>query len=81
MITEVVEYIVKQLTEKPEAVKIAEREDGDVTVIDVTVDPADMGRVIGKGGRVAQSIRSIVRSISSKERKRYVVKFVETVNN
>ena len=74
---EVVEYIVKKLTEKPEAVEISQREDGDATIIDVKVDAADMGRVIGKGGRVAQSIRSIVKSLASKERKKYIVKFVE----
>ena len=74
---EIVEYIVKQLAENPDAISLAEREDGDMTIIDVTVDAADMGRVIGKGGRVAQSIRSIIKSIGSKNRKKVIVKFVE----
>ena len=75
---ELVKYIVGQLVNNQEQVEITSKEDEKgVTVITVKVDNDDMGRVIGKSGKVAQAIRSIVKTASNKTNKRYVVKFAE----
>ena len=75
---ELVKYIVSQLVNNQEQVEIASKEDEKgVTVITVKVDNDDMGRVIGKSGKVAQAIRSIVKTASNKTNKKYVVKFAE----
>lgn len=74
---ELVEYIVKNLVINEDKVSVNEIENGDETVIQVTVDPEDMGRVIGKSGKVASSIRAIIKSISSRQHKKVYVKFGE----
>ncbi len=71
---QVVEYIVKALVDDSESVNIEEYLDGDVTIIKVNVAENDLGKVIGKNGRIATSIRNIVKSLSAKERKKYVIK-------
>lgn len=74
---EVVEYIVKSLVIEKEAVKVTEVEEETQTVINVSVAEGDMGRVIGKSGNVASSIRTIIKSISSRTGKKVFVKFGE----
>ena len=74
---ELVEYIVKNLVINEDKVSVNEIENGDETVIQVSVDPEDMGRVIGKSGKVASSIRAIIKSISSRQHKKVYVKFGE----
>ena len=69
-----VEYIVKNLVENKDEVKVESAQDGKVTVLTVTVNPDDMGKVIGKDGKIVQSIRNIVRSVGAKSKARYVVK-------
>lgn len=71
---ELVKYIVTSLVDNKEAVVISSNVEGNDTVISVSVAEEDLGRVIGKNGRIAQSIRAIVKSISVKEKKRYIVK-------
>ncbi len=71
---ELVKYIVKNLVTNVDDVKVATEEDGDVTIIRVNVNPSDVGKVIGKNGKVATSIRAIVKSASGKSGKRYIVK-------
>lgn len=71
---ELVKYIVTNLVDNEEAVKIESSREGDEINIIVTVAEEDVGKVIGKNGRIAQSIRSIVRSVAAKERIRYNVK-------
>lgn len=74
---ELLEYIVKSLVIDEEAVVVSESEENDEILFNVTVNPSDMGRVIGKGGKVASSIRAIIKSISSREHKKAFVKFGE----
>ena len=74
---ELVEYIVKNLVIDEASVNVTESEEDDVTILHVSVAPDDMGRVIGKAGKIASSIRSIVNSISSRQHKKVVVKFGE----
>lgn len=72
-----VEYIVKSLVINEDSVKVTSEEDGDATIIHVTVADEDLGRIIGKSGRVASSIRTIIKSISARSHKKVFVKFGE----
>ena len=74
---ELVEYIVRSLVEDKDAVKVTIEENDDETVVRVSVADEDMGRVIGKNGKVASSIRTIVKSLDGKERRKTFVKFGE----
>ena len=74
---DLVEYIVKSLVIDEESVKVSETQNDDEIIINVTVNPDDMGRVIGKQGKVASSIRAIIKSISSRQHKKVFVKFGE----
>ena len=64
---ELVEVIAKALVENPDEVVVTESVKDDETVIELSVAPADMGKVIGKQGRIAKAIRSVVKADSSKE--------------
>lgn len=71
---DLVEYIVKQLVVNKEQVTVTEEKDNDATIIRVSVAESDVGKIIGRNGRVAQAIRAIVRSASSKTNDKYIVK-------
>ena len=73
---EIVEVIAKAIVDNPNEVVVTEREEGRSLVIELKVAPEDKTRVIGKGGRGADSIRSIVNATSTKENKRVYVKIV-----
>ena len=68
-----VEFIVKELVDQKDAVNVTRVERDDATVIEVRVAPDDMGKIIGKQGKIARAIRSIVKAASSKEEKRVIV--------
>lgn len=70
---ELVLFIAKSLVTKPEEVKVNTREDKDTTVIELSVDPVDVGKVIGKQGRIAKAIRTIAKASSVRSEKKYVV--------
>lgn len=72
-----VEYIVKQLVNKPEAVKIERVVDEMGVLLKLTVDPEDIGRVIGKRGATAQSLRNLLRALGSKNDARYNLKIID----
>ncbi|MBR6779190.1 MAG: KH domain-containing protein [Clostridia bacterium] len=70
---EMLEYIVKNLVSNPDAVEIAVENQGKTKVFKVKVDDKDLGSVIGRGGCIANAIRTVVKSTSNKER--LVIKF------
>ena len=70
---ELVEVIAKALVDNPEEVVVTESMKGDDTLIELKVSPADMGKVIGKQGRIAKAIRSVVKAAASKEDKKVIV--------
>ncbi len=74
---ELLEYVVKSLVNNPENVRIEEEENGDEVVFSVYVDPSDMGRIIGKGGRIAKAVRALMKAASFKENKRVIVDIVD----
>ncbi len=73
-----VEYIVKSLVSKPDAVKIERRIDEKGVLLELTVDAEDLGRVIGKRGATAQSLRTLLRALGTKNEARYNLKIIDT---
>ena len=74
---ELVEVIAKVLVDDPDSVAVSERQDGRTTVIEVRVAESDMGKVIGKQGRIAKAIRSVVKAAAAKEDKKVVVDIIQ----
>lgn len=72
-----VEFIVKSLVSKPEAVKIERRIDEKGVLLELSVDAEDLGRVIGKRGATAQSLRTLLRALGTKNDARYNLKIVD----
>ena len=70
---DLVEVIAKALVDNPEEVVVTESMKGEDTLIELKVSPADMGKVIGKQGRIAKAIRSVVKAAASKEDKKVIV--------
>jgi len=64
------EYIVSQIVDKPEKVKIDEQGDGDIINFTITVDGNDMGKVIGKSGKVIRAIRNVIKISAIKQNKK-----------
>ncbi|KLU72872.1 MAG: hypothetical protein RHS_1275 [Robinsoniella sp. RHS] len=73
MMKELVEVIAKSLVEHPEEVEVTEKETGKSIVVELKVAPSDMGKVIGKQGRIAKAIRSVVKAAASKDDKKVIV--------
>ncbi|CAN5450732.1 hypothetical protein BH10PAT3_BH10PAT3_7480 [soil metagenome] len=72
-----IEYIVKSLVGNPEAVTIERRIDEKGVLLELTVDPEDLGRVIGKRGATAQSLRTLLRALGTKNEARYNLKIID----
>ncbi len=72
-----IEYIVKSLVGKPDAVSITRTIDEKGVLLELTVDPEDLGRVIGKRGSTAQSLRALLRALGTKNDARYNLKIVD----
>lgn len=74
---ELVEVIAKALVEKPDEVVVTEKVNGKHITVELRVAPTDMGKVIGKQGRIAKAIRAVVKAASTKEDLRVDVEIVE----
>lgn len=74
---ELVEVIAKSLVENPDEVIVTEKQTGKTTVIELKVAAGDMGKVIGKQGRIAKAIRAVVKAAASKEDKKIVVDILQ----
>ena len=72
-----VEFIVKSLVGKPDAVRVERRIDEKGVLLELTVDPEDLGRVIGKRGATAQSLRTLLRALGTKNDARYNLKIID----
>lgn len=72
-----VEYIVKSLVNNPDAVTIERRIDEKGVLLELSVDAEDLGRVIGKRGATAQSLRTLLRALGTKNEARYNLKIVD----
>ncbi len=74
---ELVEVIAKSLVDCPEEVVVTETEDEKAIVLELRVAQSDMGKVIGKQGRIAKAIRSVVKAAASKEEKKVIVEIIQ----
>ncbi len=73
---ELVEVIAKALVENPDEVVVTQKEEGKNIIVELHVAPSDMGKVIGKQGRIAKAIRSVVKAASTKDNKRVDVEII-----
>ena len=73
---ELVEVIAKALVDNPDEVTVTETEKGNDLLLELKVAPSDMGKVIGKQGRIAKAIRSVVKAASSRDKKNVEVEIV-----
>lgn len=73
---QLVKFIAESLVDKPEEVQVSVKEEEESVIIELTVSADDMGKVIGKQGRIAKAIRTIVKAASAQENKKYIVEIV-----
>ncbi|MCR5735406.1 MAG: KH domain-containing protein [Lachnospiraceae bacterium] len=74
---ELVEVIAKSLVDNPDEVKVTQTEDDRSIVVELKVAPSDMGKVIGKQGRIAKAIRAVVKAASAGEPRKVIVDIVQ----
>ena len=74
---EVLEVIVKSIVQNKEAVQINEIDNGQSSIYQVKVDPAETGKVIGKQGRVAKSIRTLMKAAGTKKGKKFTIEILD----
>jgi uncharacterized protein len=74
---DLIEYVAKSLVDMPEQVQVNEISGEQTTVIELKVDKTDLGKVIGKQGRTARALRTILNAASTKLRKRSVLEIIE----
>ncbi len=74
---DLVEVIAKSLVDNPDEVVVTEKDNGKSILVELKVAPTDMGKVIGKQGRIAKAIRSVVKAAASKEDKKVIVDILQ----
>ena len=77
MLKELIEYIAKALVDNPDQVRVSEIEGEKTSVIELNVSKEDLGKVIGKQGRTARAMRTILSAASTKVKKRAVLEIIE----
>lgn len=73
---ELVRFIAQNLVDNPDEVKVQVKDGDHATIIELSVAPDDMGKVIGKQGRIAKAIRTVVKAASVRENKKYMVEII-----
>ena len=76
---ELIKFVVNEFAEKPELAEFDVEENGNEVAVTVTLDPDDMGKVIGRQGKIAKALRTLVRQGSLKENKKYSIEIKERV--
>ena len=74
---QILETIIKNIVENQDAVSINEKKEADKITFEVKVEESDMGRVIGRQGKVANSIRTLMKALGSREKKKVSVEFLD----
>ncbi|MCR5235392.1 MAG: KH domain-containing protein [Lachnospiraceae bacterium] len=74
---ELVEVIARSLVDKPDEVVVSQREDDNAIIVELKVAQSDMGKVIGKQGRIAKALRTVVKAASAKESKKVMVDILD----
>ena len=76
-VAELLEWLARQLVDDPDAVRVEAVERDDATILQLYVAPEDRGKVIGRQGRIARALRTIVRAGAARSRQRLVLEIVE----
>jgi predicted RNA-binding protein YlqC (UPF0109 family) len=76
-VAELLEYLVRRLVDEPDAVRVETVDEEDAVVLRLHVAEGDVGKVIGRQGRIARALRTIVRASAVRERRRVVVEIVD----
>lgn len=74
---ELVELLAKALVDNPEEVHVSRRDEDERVILELSVAPQDMGKIIGKQGRIARVIRTVVRAAATRENKKVIVDIVQ----
>ncbi len=74
---EMIEYILKSIVDYPDRVKINEVTGEKISVLEISVDSSDIGKIIGKQGRVIKALRTIIKAATIKDKKRTVIEIME----
>ena len=75
--SELLAYLARQLVDNPDAVRVETIEEPDTVVLRLHVDPADVGKVIGRQGRIARALRAVVRASAARSRRRVLLEIAE----
>ncbi|MDD3656296.1 MAG: KH domain-containing protein [Atribacterota bacterium] len=78
---ELIEYLLKMLVDFPDKLKINRIDQDNMTILEITADPSDIGKIIGKQGRVIKAIRAITNAATIKERNRTIIEIMESKNS
>ena len=73
---DIIEVIAKSLVKNPDQVNVTESIDRDTTIYELRVAPEDMGKVIGKQGRIAKALRTVVKAAATRANKRVVIEII-----
>lgn len=76
-VRELIEYLARALVEDPDSVSVEEVDEGADLVLEVTVADDDLGRVIGRGGRIANSLRTVAKAAATRSDRRVIVEILE----
>jgi predicted RNA-binding protein YlqC (UPF0109 family) len=76
-VAELLAYLARELVDEPEAVRVETEDRDDVVVLVLHVAPGDVGKVIGRGGRIARALRTVVRASSVRDGRRVLVEIAE----
>ena len=74
---EIVEYLARRLVDEPSAVRVEQVERDDATVLQLWVAPDDVGKVIGRQGRIARALRTVVRASAARDERRVMLEIME----
>ena len=74
---EILQTIIENLVDNPEAVEIKQNDEATSILFEVKVAEGDMGKIIGKQGRIAKSIRTVMKAVAAKEHKKITVEFID----
>ena len=74
---EIVEYLARRLVDAPDAVRVEQVERDDATVLQLWVAPDDVGKVIGRQGRIARALRTVVRASAARDERRIMLEIME----
>lgn len=77
--TDILTYIIKLIVQNPDAVSIEEREQDEVTQFIISADPNDIGKIIGKEGKIIRSIRNVMKIPAIKQGKRINISIADTI--